>query len=296
MQTQARQIDLVQGTDEWKEFRNKGIGASDSAAILGCSPWMSAYDLWLKKTGQTEDQRATPAMLRGNQIEETVRQIYEAETGELLMPKVFQHPEIDYIMASLDGITPDNKVILEIKCPRKEVFDKASMGEVVPYYYCQLQHQLACVPEAERVDYVVYWNDKHVILPVERDEEFIADLIERYKVFWEEHVTKMVPPEADIEEYIQIDDPTLELIEQGYAAQLAVVDSIKKDLKIEEEKLSELKQKCLDFTDDGNCIGYHFRYTKKYRSGFDYKQACVDNKIEMRKYYKPTSRWEIKKL
>lgn len=287
-------IDLIQGTDEWKAFRDKGIGASDSAAILNCSPWMSAYDLWMKKTGRAEDQRATPAMLRGHELEETVRQIYEGETGELLMPKVVQHEEIDYMIASLDGITHDCKVILEIKCPRKEVFDQASMGRVVPYYYCQLQHQLACVPEAERVDFMVYWNDKHVILPVYRDEDYITDMLNKYKVFWEEHVLKDIPPEAEIDEYIKIDEPALELCEQEYDRQLKIVEQMKKDLKQEEDFLNELKQKCLDFTDDGNCIGYHFKYTKRYRNGYDYKQACVDHQIDMQKYYKPTVRWEVK--
>jgi len=36
---------------QW-ESRTKSIGGSDCAAILGKSPYKSAYDVWLEKTGK----------------------------------------------------------------------------------------------------------------------------------------------------------------------------------------------------------------------------------------------------
>lgn len=288
--------ELIQGSDEWKAFRDKHIGASDSASILDISPWMTKYDLWMKKTGRAEDQRATPAMMRGNDLEETVRQIYESETGELIMPRVVSSSEHPFMIASLDGITSDNKVIVEIKCPRKEVFDLASMGQVVPYYYCQMQHQLACVPEATRVDYVVYWNDRHIIMPVERDEDYIADLIEKERDFYENNILQDIPPEAEVEDYVKIEDEEFQVLEMEYERQEKLLAEDEKALKEDKKKLDLLKQKLLDFTDDGNCVGNVYRFTKKYRQGYDYKQACVDEKIDMKKYFKPTIRWEIKKL
>ena len=40
--------------DEWLAEREKGIGASEVAAILGLSPWDTPFSLWLKKTHQAE--------------------------------------------------------------------------------------------------------------------------------------------------------------------------------------------------------------------------------------------------
>ena len=37
---------------EWLKERNNGIGASDAAAILGLSPYMSNQRLWEIKTGR----------------------------------------------------------------------------------------------------------------------------------------------------------------------------------------------------------------------------------------------------
>ena len=39
----------------WLAERRSGIGGSDIAAILGLSPWKTAVDVWLDKTGQRED-------------------------------------------------------------------------------------------------------------------------------------------------------------------------------------------------------------------------------------------------
>ena len=41
--------------DEWLRYRNMGIGGSDVAALLGISKWKSALELWLEKTGQTDN-------------------------------------------------------------------------------------------------------------------------------------------------------------------------------------------------------------------------------------------------
>jgi putative phage-type endonuclease len=38
---------------EWKRARRATIGASESAVVLGCSPWSSAYALWAEKTGRS---------------------------------------------------------------------------------------------------------------------------------------------------------------------------------------------------------------------------------------------------
>ena len=53
--------------------------------------------------------------------------------------------EGDY-SASLDGITLDGALILEVKCPVKgqasELWKQVAAGELPDHYYWQVQHQL----------------------------------------------------------------------------------------------------------------------------------------------------------
>ena len=57
-------INLVQGSPEWHEHRRLNRNASESAAVLGISPWLSPHQLWLLKTGRAKPE-ANAAMRHG---------------------------------------------------------------------------------------------------------------------------------------------------------------------------------------------------------------------------------------
>ena len=42
--------------DKWLEMRNKGIGGSEAAVIVGMNRWKSPFQLWLEKTGEVEPE------------------------------------------------------------------------------------------------------------------------------------------------------------------------------------------------------------------------------------------------
>ena len=108
-------VRLVQGSPEWHDHRRRHRNASETPAVLGVSPWVTPYQLWLQRTGRAEPH-VTPAMLRGTQLEPAAREAYEALTGNAMQPSVLADREYS---ASLDGITLDGGLILEIKCPVK---------------------------------------------------------------------------------------------------------------------------------------------------------------------------------
>lgn len=56
----------------WLAARNLDITASTASALLGVSPWVSAYQLWAEKTGRLSEQSVTDAMQRGLDFEEVV--------------------------------------------------------------------------------------------------------------------------------------------------------------------------------------------------------------------------------
>ena len=135
-------LKLEQGTTEWHEHRAKYRNASETPAVMGASPWMSVYDLWLLKT-RRKTQQETEAMRYGTALEPIARLAYEVETGTVMQPKVMVN---GLYSASLDGITLNGELLVEIKCPYQghvsELWQQAKLGIAPEHYYLQVQHQL----------------------------------------------------------------------------------------------------------------------------------------------------------
>ena len=71
-------------TEAQREQRRSHLGSSDMAAILGVSPWMNAYDVWLEKTGRLEDEEQDKKWLEaGNILEPGVLKWAERELGPI---------------------------------------------------------------------------------------------------------------------------------------------------------------------------------------------------------------------
>ena len=135
-------IQLVQASPEWLAYRQSMRNASETAAVLGASPWTTPYQLWLTKTGMSIS-KVTAAMQHGTDTEPAARAAYEAETGFVMQPLVVQDGPYS---ASLDGITFDHDLILEIKCQvrgsRSDLWQDVAGGNVPQHYAIQVQHQL----------------------------------------------------------------------------------------------------------------------------------------------------------
>jgi len=195
-------MNITQNTPEWHALRKNKIGASDSAAILGISPWKTPRQLWQEKLDIISSPGTNFAMQRGHDLEPIARQWFE-ENYEISVPAaVVFHPEYEWMMASLDGINEENKVIVEIKCGGLKLHHLAASGEIPDYYRCQIQHQLA-VTGYNKAFYVSYCNDTGYVVIVKRDDAFIDDvLIPALQDFWECLRTFTEPPlqQGDFEE------------------------------------------------------------------------------------------------
>lgn len=135
-------VQLVQGSPEWHAHRSKYRNASETPAVLGVSPWVTPYQFWQQRTGRTK-QEVNFAMMRGTQLEPLAREAYERLTGHVMQPLVLVDGEYS---ASLDGMTLDASLIVEIKCPVKgrdsDLWKQASAGKLPEHYAWQVQHQL----------------------------------------------------------------------------------------------------------------------------------------------------------
>lgn len=138
---------------EWLKERNKGIGASDAAAILGLSPYMSNQRLWEIKTGRfiPEDIGDKPYVKYGVEAERHIRALFALENPQYRVGyeefRIVQNPKHPFICATLDGWLTEQSGRMGVwECKTTEIRKSADWqewsGRVPENYYIQLLHQL----------------------------------------------------------------------------------------------------------------------------------------------------------
>ena len=198
--------------EQWLEYRRKGIGGSDAAAILGISPFRTGRDLYYDKLNiVTADDAENWVQLEvGTLLEPLVAKIFAHKTGYKIYrrPFMFQHPLYPWMLADLDYMVelPDGTTaILEIKTTNYNAKDNwwYNGEEIVPIYYeSQGRHYMA-VMNIDRVYFCcLYGNseDEAMIRRIDRDMAYEEELIALERDFWENHVLTKTPPpyvEAD---------------------------------------------------------------------------------------------------
>ena len=188
----ANIVQLTQGSPEWHAYRHSRRNASESAAVLGLSPWMTPYKLWLLKTGRSET-KVTHAMQRGTDMEPLARAAYEEQTGLVMQPLVLEAGDYS---ASLDGMTLEGDLVLEIKCPlrgtRSDLWLDVQAGQVPEHYAIQVQHQLM-VAGADLAHLWVFDGSKGILHAIARDEAVMSRIQEGWENF-QQYLTSDTPP------------------------------------------------------------------------------------------------------
>ena len=280
---------MEQGTPEWLTWRRTRVGASDAAAILGISPYKTAFELYLEKTGQKESN-FNPAMSYGHKMEPIIRAYYEERVGEWFPAKTISHPDNDWMVASLDGISADNSRILEIKTCNAEVFKEAQCGRVPKYYYCQVQHQMACEPAASDAEMVFYRKGEYAYVIVDRNVHFIDQMMDQELEFYENCIVKGLPPPMSEKDSI---DRTEDMEWMCLAAEGRMFYPEYLEKKAEWEAISKrwdnLKARFADATDDGNCHGGGASFTRSWRKGSVDTAKMKADGIDIDKYRKSAS-------
>jgi putative phage-type endonuclease len=136
-------------TDQELLERQKYIGGSDVAAILGISPWRTSWDVWAEKTGRLDmAQRKTSAAAdAGNRCEPIVLDWAEERLGTSLWRNM-RYEYAPWLQAQCDGIVTANGRPVEAKTAGGGALDPAWGEEgtdMVPdYYLVQTTVQMLC--------------------------------------------------------------------------------------------------------------------------------------------------------
>jgi putative phage-type endonuclease len=225
---------MEQGSQEWLEWRRKGIGASDIAAILGVSPYSTPYQIWREKIGRSTGFAGNFATQRGTELEAKARARYELVSLEDMPPALAIHPKYDILRVSLDGRSADGRRILEIKCPGRESHASARAGRVPDHYIPQVQFQLA-VTGADSCDYFSFFEDEHAIVEVISDVEYQGELVAKALDFWELVKAGTPPPLTDQDDKV---------IDAGEVFEICRELENKKD-KLKKSDLEKMKERVI---------------------------------------------------
>lgn len=189
-------VTFDQGSQDWLDWRGTGIGGSDAAAVLGCSPYETPLGLWLFKLGRKPPKPDNPGMKRGRDLEEPARLAYEAFTGISVLPQCAEHDQYPFIKASFDGLGVFDEMVVEIKCPGAEDHSLALQGIVPPKYWPQVQH-LLLVTGYPVLHYWSYDGNDGCLVIVNRDEAYIQKLLDAEKHFWACVQADVMPVDSD---------------------------------------------------------------------------------------------------
>ena len=206
MSTASNVVDY-ETRERWLEARKNGVGASESAALFGVSPWDNVVSLWAKKMGigaaEDDESRARSKLLKwGARLEPTIAAGYEEDSGRKLWRAsahaIAVHPEIPFMTATPDYFITDapdrrGRGLAEIKNVvvwRAQDWDDGPP----PHIQIQAQHQMAVTG----YDYVavvplIGGSDDRPI-DLERNPEFIAELEAQVRWFWGLVETGVQPP------------------------------------------------------------------------------------------------------
>ena len=193
--------------DEWLDYRRKGVGGSDAAAVLGVSPFLTARDLYYDKlniaTPEDEDSNWVQKEI-GHLLEDLVAEIFHRKTGFPVyqVKKMFYHPEHPYMLADVDyfvTLSDGRTAILEIKTTNYNAKDKwwRDGEETVPVNYEIQGRHYMCVMNIDTVYFCCLYgnNDEEVIIRrIDRDKSYEDELIALEGDFWNEYVSKKIPP------------------------------------------------------------------------------------------------------
>ena len=201
-----------QSTDEdaWLAARTRGIGGSDVGAICGVSPFSSARQVYMSKTGQYAEalipnEAARERMHFGHVLEPVVADEYMRRVGtkegfELVsLNATVYHKDYKWALANIDRlIVKDGKIhgILECKTTGEYNDEEWESGEILLSYMYQLNWYLWILDLKFGAFACLVGGNKFYEYTIYRNDELLQDvIIPAAESFWNNNVRALVEPE-----------------------------------------------------------------------------------------------------
>lgn len=300
----------MQNRQEWLNWRQKGIGSSDAAAIMGVSPYKTIRQLYEEKIAtEFKEKQSNWAMEKGNEYEPIARKQFCAHynlqngTEETFDPLLVELEGAPFMRASLDGASKDAKTLIEIKYQGKENhakivaahklystgkyenadhLDKIAKEAIRIDYWTQMQHQLLCANA--QINYMVSFDGKKSVawIPIRADKEYQKKHF-RECVKFQDCVTNRIPPGVTEDDFVQLDgmDKTIEEWKR-----------VTKNLKELEELQKSLRESILAKVTHPKMRACGVTIVQVEKQGsVDYKKIPELKGVDLEKYRKPSTKY-----
>lgn len=177
-------VSVREKTDAWWEWRQRGVGSSDAATILGEKRAKSTERLLREKQHPLKNPARTFAREQSASLERAARLAYCVALGISVDPLCVQSLARPWQRASLDGLSADGLRVVEIKCGLG-AYQRAAAHQRPPrHHYAQLQHILS-VTGLPVIDYWCFCPTRSPVrLTVPRDDAYIERLVAAEEIFW----------------------------------------------------------------------------------------------------------------
>ena len=281
-------IKVEQRSQEWHDFRAGGIGGSEVASILGLSPYKTAYQLFMEKTGKVPppDLSRNPHIIRGVKNEDRIASIVSAhfkESGESICGI---HEEFPHIRCSFDWVT--SRAINEIKAPSETQWQWVKDNGPHPYYVVQTEYQAVVAETLGLEARLVYWRDNAgidelMVFPVELKRARRDQIIDQVTEFW--HLIKSnTPPQPDPKR------DRIEIVSEDWLATAADWIALNKRIKEANDAVKALKEaqsineEALARMTGGFplAVGGGVKFTKFFKNGsVDYNTVIAEHAPEL---------------
>jgi len=187
-------IEGDQGTPEWMALRVGSPGASGMDKIISSTGKVSTQrQKYLYQmageiiTGEKAESYQNAHMARGIELEPEAREMFEFVHGPVEQCAVIYQDERRFWHVSPDGIMPEQRAGLEIKCPSLPVHvEYLDKGKLPTAYKIQVQASMM-VTGWQAWWFVSYYPGmKPLILKIERDEDLIQKIQDAVEKFCED--------------------------------------------------------------------------------------------------------------
>lgn len=212
-------------TAHQRQVRQKSIGSSDVPALFGKSPWASAYDVWLEKTGRVDPKPPTDWQTAGSYLEMAILQWASKEhLGPIRSNQRRSRPDL-HMAANIDAVVIKTGEPVEAKAAGafgswSKEFGEPGTDALPDYVILQAHVHLICLegkgpvnPEnlsvegreakwrggsSPQVCWVPHCRGGYSLrmYQVPRNETIVTAIKQTCVKFWEENVMADVPPEG----------------------------------------------------------------------------------------------------
>lgn len=246
---------------QWLRARQKGIGGSDVAAILGINPWKTRFQVWQEKVAQDPIEIPDNDPMRfGRKLEPIIADEYCEKSGRKVQREnqIRKHSKMPFLLANIDRkILADPHAVVDNPIKKETgVLEVKTVGffaikqweaQVPIQYFCQLQHYLFVMGFHWGAFAILSGGNQYYSFDVYRNDEYLKHQNAELEEFWRKNVLEMVPPEMDHNDYETmlpllgtVAKATPEVI--GLCTDLFKAREVLKDAaKVEEEIVAEIK-------------------------------------------------------